>query len=563
MPNISHKNSRHLAQIISSILILALSGAGFMSWRLQCFPFGDDMPYSLCFPSDLTQDEFWECVSQTPIVTYSEAFQAATNHYLVINGRLSNIVHILFQPLPDQVEQIANGLMCTALLCLIVLASYGRKGLRSPFAVAVSIICTIIFLPWWDTMVSDDFTVNYVWPSVLVILFLLTFNKVASGCHMAPVAVIATGILAFITGWWHEGFAIPAGAAAVTILWEKRQLVRHNRLTWIIFLALLAGFMTSFSPGQLSRITSESNAGGVQFSTTGIYNALRDNKLLYLYIIIFLIYALRKGRGQARAALLDQSPWLAGFAAALSISMILKGYGRINWAPTLFLIIANMRLLYHGYRWFDKPLYIPAYLLTAIIVAFFSCVTYWQYKVKVNATQIHAFIGQRANMQGSIAYVDAITFRQIPWHTLGFVSNMSYGHNMRSLSYYSGYRNHMIILLPAKYRGNPFHERLKIPGNNSFYGIYPIYFSKDSLGLQSYRATVGNPVSTGSMNPVSRTYLTWKHRHSKEWRDTLIFNMETRYTAVTPEGETLYYYIAPHLGRMARGRAIIAIDKTM
>lgn len=563
MPNISHKNSRHLALIISSILILALSGAGFMSWRLQCFPFGDDMPYSLCFPSDLTQDEFWECVSQTPTVTYSEAFQAATNHYLVINGRLSNIVHILFQPLPDRVEQIANGLMCAALLCLIVLASYGRKGLRSPFAVAVSIICTIIFLPWWDTMVSDDFTVNYVWPSVLVILFLLTFNKVASGCHMAPVAITATGILAFITGWWHEGFAIPAGAATVTILWEKRQLVRHNRLTWIIFLALLVGFMTSFSPGQLSRITSESNAGGVQFSTTGIYNALRDNKLLYLYIIIFLIYVLRKGRGQARTALLDQSPWLAGFAAALFISMMFGGYGRVNWAPTLFLIIANLRLLYHGYRWFDKPLYIPAYLLTAIIVAFFSCVTYWQYKVKANATQIHAFIGQRTNMQGSIAYVDAITFRRIPWHTLGFVSNMSYGHNMRSLSYYSGYRDHMIILLPAKYHGNPFHKGLKIPGNNSFYGIYPIYFSKDSLGLQSYRATVGNPVSTGSMNPVSRTYLTWKHRHSKEWRDTLIFNMETRYTAVTPEGETLYYYIAPHLGRMARGRAIIAIDRTM
>lgn len=563
MPTISRKNSRHLAPIISSILILTLAGAGFISWRLQCFPFGDDMPYSLCFPSFLTQDEFWECVSQTPIGTYSEAFQAATNHYLIINGRLSNIVHILFQPLPDWVEQIANGLMCTALLYIITLAAYERRGLHSPFAVAVSVIVTIIFLPWRDTMVSDDFAVNYVWPSVFVILFLLTFYKIVSGCNMTPVAITATGILAFITGWWHEGFAIPAGAAAVTILLEKRQLLRHNRLTWIIFLALLAGFIASFSPGQLSRIAYESNVGGIQSFWTGIYNALRDNKLLYLYIIIFLIYALRKGRGHARAALLDQSPWLAGFAAALFISMMFGGYGRINWAPTLFLIVANLRLLYHGSRWFRKPHYIPAYLLTAITVAFFSCVTYWQYKVKANATQIHAFTGQRANMQGSIAYVDAITSRQIPWHTLGFVSDMSYGHNMRSLSYYSGYRNHMIILLPSKYRGNPFHERLKIPGNNSFYGIYPIYFSKDSLGLQSYRATVGNPVSTGSMNPVSRAYLTCKHHHSKEWRDTLTFNMETRYTALTPEGETIYYYIAPYLGRMARGREIIAIDKTM
>lgn len=300
--------------------------------------------------------------------------------------------------------------------------------------------------------------------------------------------------------------------------------------------------------------------GAVQSATTGIYNALLDNKLLYLYIIIFLICALRNGRGYARHALFDQSPWLAGFAAALSVSMMFGGYGRVNWAPSIFLIVANLRLLYHGFRWFCKPLYIPAYLLAAIIAAFFTCVTYWQHKVKVNAAQIHAFIGQRANMQGSMAYVDAITSQQIPWHTLGFVSDMSYGHNMISTSYYFGHRNHRIILLPSKYRGNPFNDRLKVLGNTSLFGTYPIYFSKDSLGFRYYQATIGNPLSYDSMNPISRVCLTWKHHHSNEWRDTLIFNMDTRYTAITPRGDILHVYIAPYFGRMARGREIIALD---
>lgn len=544
---------------VLSILILCISSLGFVIWRLECFPFSDDLPYStwLQVPSN---NAFWTSASHIPIESPSQAFRSAINHYMAINGRLSNITCILLQPLPRPLYQIINGLMCAMLPIAIALAAYGRKGFHTPFAVGLAVIASILLLPWDDKMASDDFALNYVWASVLSLSFLIVFNRTIHKSYTIPYIFIL--MLAFITGWWHEGFAIPVLSASVVILYQNRCTPKSHRLAYVILAVFIIGMLLSLSPGQISRIWSANNSEPLPEIQQRLRNIIHNNLLIFPYAIIFILSYFHNGRKRSHNLIQDQLPWIAATIISLIISGFFGGWGRLNWMSILFLLTAILRISYTTWSWFQRPHRVLTLISASFIILFFLGVIYWQREVRINTMQIFATLRTRHNMDGSIAYVDAITEEQIPWYASKFVRTIFYApYDMGILSHYVGFNDTCVIILPNDLFGRPFDDSLKVNGDNPFYGIFPYYYTKNRINPTSYQLTLGNALPSSSMNIFTRLLMSWKNRHNNNPSDkSTVINMHLDKIAVTADGDTIYTYYTSNLGRTVHGREILALD---
>lgn len=540
-----------------SVILLAITMMGFLAWRYQCFPYSDDIPYSVWMQNP-SCGEFWTSASHIEITTYKQAFESAYNHYVSAVGRLSNLVHILFRPLPDVVEQTTIGFFCIALILLIIRICYQRDGLKSPFAVAAAIVGTLTFLPWEDKMGSDVFAMNYVVSSVIVLTFIFMYGKLMTQGNGSKLQLIVLSIIGLTGGWWHEGFAIPTIVTATVTAWQHRETLIHNKAYILPLVAMIIGFVLTFSPGQFDRINGSftRNYYNIFIALT---HTLLNSELLLIYIAAISATAIKWPKDKFHEIIIGQYPWIAGIVAGYAVTIYTGGNQRLSWFPNLFLIVATLRLIYQSWGWFRRPNILPAISLGIIISLFFASIVYWQRKVRENTEEIYATIKDRA--RGTVVYADAISQSQIPWYTLGFVKTIFHEpYDMNILSYYHGYRPNTIVVLPKRHDGQLWTSGLKTEGNNCFYGYFPYYISPDSTLAGIYHVTVGErlpPMDITRIPPVA-----WKNRHRDAWRDTVTLYIQKSYTGVDADGKRFHIYTAPHLGRTSDGREIISIDRT-
>lgn len=542
--------------VVISLILLAITMMGFLAWRYQCFPYSDDIPYSVWMQNP-SCGEFWTSASHIEITTYKQAFESAYNHYVSAVGRLSNLVHILFRPLPDVVEQTTIGFFCIALILLIIRICYQRDGLKSPFAVAAAIVGTLTFLPWEDKMGSDVFAMNYVVSSVIVLTFIFMYGKLMTQGNGSKLQLIALSIIGLTGGWWHEGFAIPTIVTATVIAWQHRETLIHNKAYILPLVAMIIGFMLTFSPGQFDRINGSftRNYYNIFIALT---HTLLNSELLLIYIAAISATAIKCPKDKFHEIIIGQYPWIAGIVAGYAITIYFGGNLRLNWFTNLFVLTATLKFLYQTWGWFRRPHVIPAILLTILISTFFVGVVHWQRKVREDTSNLISIIKTSTN--SSVIYADAITESQLPWYILGFVKTIFYlPYDMWSLSCFYGYHGNTIVVLPKKYEGRLFDESLKIPGANPFYGIPPYCLSPDSTLSGAYRVVVGNRMSPMDITRIP--WVAWENRQRDEWRDTLIVNIKKTHTGIDADGNKFYIYPMPRLGRIHRGREIISVDR--
>ena len=88
--------------------LVAVVLVGTMAWTLSTTYFTDDITYSFTVPE--SENAFWRCRGEA-LISFGQVPESIWNHYRYVNGRLANIIHISFQPLPREVECVVNSLM--------------------------------------------------------------------------------------------------------------------------------------------------------------------------------------------------------------------------------------------------------------------------------------------------------------------------------------------------------------------------------------------------------------------------------------------------------------------
>lgn len=185
-------------------------------------------------------------------------------HFMTDNLRLANVTYLLGSGwLPRQVTACLLG-ACMA-LGLWGLARLAGCGLRSAGRVAVLASAYVYIMPWMAYPFSHDFALNYV-PSVALCAWTAWLF-----CRPGPVrrgGVAALMALALLTGFWHEGAAVPLIVAFPVYMYVSG---RCERWRWLVWLALMPGVLFYVcSPGFWYRL-AQMGTGGQGFSFKWAY----------------------------------------------------------------------------------------------------------------------------------------------------------------------------------------------------------------------------------------------------------------------------------------------------
>lgn len=148
------------------------------------------------------------------------------------------------------------------------------------------LVVTVVF-PWMDFMFTLVYSINYVIPLALDLVLLIILRN-ASSEKWCLAKSIAVTMLAFLCGWWHEGFSVPllCGLAVYFLILRRWP----NRNEWMIAIGLAFGIMTLMSMPAF-RASTHQRFSNLLKSTLweSLINVVAFNCLTYLYIVLWII----------------------------------------------------------------------------------------------------------------------------------------------------------------------------------------------------------------------------------------------------------------------------------
>ena len=314
--------------------------------------------------------------------TSGDVFSLSFNHFLDYiqivraenDGRLSNIVVILFEFLPRHVYDVFFALSTVAWLAYSSILTRSDRKCYAPTVILIWLIY-IIFLPWRDLIMSCvDFSLNYVVASAVTITFLGLYflcKKSRQLWLLLP--------LAFITGCWHEGFSVPLAAGIFGYSIYKRKL--DNPWRFAVFLTLVAGIILAMSSSGLRNRINENHFVSNNFTISYV---MRDMLPVLCVTIWLLIMSLRPNRRKRLKEIADTSLlvlWLGAMATAVVIVVHAGESSRVSWSANMFAILAIVTLI-NSYRRLDTLIKHTSLIGYMVIIAFYCGVIHWQIKTE-------------------------------------------------------------------------------------------------------------------------------------------------------------------------------------
>ncbi|MDE6137445.1 MAG: hypothetical protein K2F97_08220 [Muribaculaceae bacterium] len=289
-------------------------------------------------------------------------WEEVTQHFSYDVGRLSNVLATVFLCLfPRWVFGLAQAFVTYVAL------EYGSRLARLPGRSLWCVVWAVMWvfaLPWFEGIIILDFSVNYLWPSALII-FVLYEMFATPLCRVRWWTLMA----AACAGWLHEQFGVAVCCGFLAVLLLRHDAVTRPRLA--LALAFVGGtFLNFVFPGIWVR------ADGM---------ACRDMAVTLKPLhacLTFMVYASAVAVPLAWRHLDRQRRTLAVLllsAAASAYAVLLcTGVGRGTWAPQFFgclcMLVCLPALPWKASAWLKRTVAWSAAVLT---IASLSLSVYW------------------------------------------------------------------------------------------------------------------------------------------------------------------------------------------
>lgn len=521
-------------------MIVAAMAVAVAVWRFVCAPYTDDFAYAhKCLPT--CENDFWEIIGER-IVGWRDVLESMVNHWLLVNGRLANLLMILSVAMPQWLVSLCHGAMVGLMIWLVMRCS-GAKPM--PWMAAVLALVMWKWFPWHDNMMSSDFMFNYPWTCVAMLGYSFLFFNIRKSKPPIAIAVI----VAFVAGWMHEGFSIPlCCASAFAILFSPKE-IRKRQLP--MFAALIVGTaLCVFSPSTLMR--ADRAMGDMMYDyPIFILRLLAGFYPLYIYLIVIGIVAFQNGCRHALAELRRDAFWLIVMVVNMAVAMAVQTSPRALWAADAALLVAVTGLLYRNFVWSRRPHYVATSCMLAVLALFVLELIRWQDRLGEEQQEI---IGRLESTKQPVICMNLIQESDLPWWTLGiprdYVADAGTGYFIaHSLTRCSIGQN--LLIVPERFEGKRFDDWDKIPGNNPFRGEYPVVYAADSIPRMRLLLTLGD--AKPALSPPARLL------QSIMGAADCAAQVENLFRCVTPQGDTIYrYYLMPARG--GRHREVTRID---
>lgn len=307
-----------------------LLGLAVALWQWVAAPYADDFAYMRCVPGT-SEDDFW-IGSGAMLSSWGDIGRSSLNHYLLVNGRLANILVIISMGLPDWVSALLLGLSAIVAFAGIVVAAGMTAGRSLPsWLAALGGISFWLWLPWSDSMQSRAYIFNYLIPMAFSLVFAVAFLRDGKSRK----ATVIGSLCGFLAGWLHEGFglALTASAAVVILADLCRRCMTTRR--WILFGSLLAGtLLVVAAPSTLGRLGRHTVSLVNGFYMLAFNGGLR---LTFVAALVLLVFSMRH---RISLRMPDVLFWTLSTLTGGAMAMLLAvGQRTLWWCNTSLLIL--------------------------------------------------------------------------------------------------------------------------------------------------------------------------------------------------------------------------------
>lgn len=442
---------KYLYRGIVALFIVAI--AMMMLQRMnQHLLIGDELRY--CYRFDLKEGEtYFRFQKIRPVETLQDVGESMVNHYEYVNGRLPvHATEQIFSCLLDiRIFYILNTLVFLLALwqATILTTRYDSRWRMLPI---VAVAFLYLFPVPGRLWLSINLSLNYLWPSVAMMLLLPIAIRLARRGSPTPLQKLLVIILSFLFGWSNEAFSFPF--AGMLILFMLKDALKTRRIhkrgepdewklrfdrkrVWFVMAPLLAGVIVmGCSPGNWQR-------AGVATDIFGTYlNVLLELRIIWLLIItVVAMSVFRKGRRFLRNRLLRPAlcqMLLTTLLISLVFGIVAHTASRSMTGIELISLLLLLRLIPQRF-----PLWISIAVM-ALAVVHQTAVTF---EHKRHWLAIHNAVERyRTDGYGTVAY----DYRPSPWYLEPFVysqipANEGADYEWRllgiSVKGYQGYRN--------------------------------------------------------------------------------------------------------------------------
>ncbi|MCC8037504.1 MAG: DUF6056 family protein [Bacteroidales bacterium] len=537
----AREQSRSVGASPAAWAVVAILAAATVAWRIICEPWSDDYWYFLMY------------LEKTPVETFSDVLKSFHDHYIYFNCRLSHLLVYSLNLLPWWLTQLICGVFVVTLWQALVWAIGGRKGLCNLLSQTALFLTQWFWLPWGDNMQSVDFLINYAPPSILSLVYMRLYFYRIAGLTKGQMWIL--GLTAFLAGWWHEGFAVILLILSLIPLISRKN--RRRRLT--IFLVLFVGFLPTWGPGTLWRMSYEGPDGEwldlLQYSITRIiYGAWP----LFAVSVVALYMGWRKGWVWTRDELVRLWPWIAGAVLSWGTGVSMFAFERVAWPMYLFTLVAIGAMLWRGvtirrgWAWWVTTA-VTCLLSAAFMAGLISL--QWRYSQEQRKMVAPLATGEKLALVAELPLVD-----MAPWWTAWIPHRYSNELFLTSVqhqltSYYRPDLDGKVILtIPKCLEGLPFDQWPKIPGDNDLRGIWPLMVGTEN---EPYNWTLTFGERTPGWSPIRELlYRIHPVDRIEHWQYAV-------WPCVLPDGTEayLYNYCTPWLNLQIKYRAVTRVDR--
>lgn len=317
------------------------------------------------------------------------------------NGRLANVlspVATLFTP--KWLFAVITGLVVSLSFGLIIHIAGIKKKNRAP-AFVILWISSLVFLPWRNAIMVNDYLLNYVYSSLAILLFIYLFS-VTTRKVLSLFWLFISMLVAIIAGWFHEGFSVPLACSVALFLLGGK--LKFSRQTWILAIFFfLSSVWVVTSPGIISRAGNVVNGRSLTESVTFFVSCMPA--FLILCGFFFTSWFLPSLREYTRKLMQKPEFFLSVFASFFSMIVILvvKADSRASWPVELYSLIAIFSYFPFFFPGgFNKNMNIAAGVLAIIGVLFFINVIRFQRLLYIQDKEIISLM--ESSKTGTIFY---------------------------------------------------------------------------------------------------------------------------------------------------------------
>lgn len=314
------------------------------------------------------------------------SFDGWAQYYGIIrsydNGRIANAVAPFFLMLSPwkQLFPLLTGLaMATSLLLMQRLAT-GRDSAGGLVAIW---ILAIVGLPWKDSLFVCNYSLNYIWGSVISLAFIYFLLRMEKE-HRRGSGFFWLLLYAIPAAGWHEGFSV-AILCGIGLLVLVRSFRFSPQFYSVVIIYGASTLIFMLSPGIINRIS-------LTVDSTHYYQPL------YFYGIIFLLLLLTAGalvipRGKTavkRSFGSDTGIIFTGcVVAGYVIALATVNTPRAFFWPNLAAIILTVSLLYEcRLRVKRRTATVATLFISALCIAQSVGVMVWQYRYRQETDEI-------------------------------------------------------------------------------------------------------------------------------------------------------------------------------